>query len=119
MPALECIEAEGKMRKIMVDEDGYLLDAEAWNECVAQALAAREGVPDLTAEKIDILKFIRDYYKKYDFFPILAAVCKRVNRPKDCLVEEFSMPLVAWKLAGLPHPEEPVISLLEAGQSPG
>jgi hypothetical protein len=33
--------------------------------------------------------------------------------------EEFYNPLLAWKLAGLPKPEEPIISLLEAGQSPG
>jgi hypothetical protein len=26
-------------------------------------------------------------------------------------------PLIAWKMAGLPHPEEPIVSLLEAGQS--
>jgi hypothetical protein len=33
--------------------------------------------------------------------------------------EKFFNPLIAWKIAGLPHPEDPVISLLEAGQSPG
>ncbi len=119
MPALECVESEGKTKKIAVDEEGYLLDMDAWDECVAKKLAEQVGMPELTAEKIDILKFIRDYYKKYDFFPILGAVCKQVHKPKDCMVEEFSVPLVAWKIAGLPHPEEPVISLLEAGQSPG
>ncbi len=119
MPALECAAAEGKVRKIALDEDGYLLNMNEWDECVAQSLADREGMPKLTDEKIDILKFIRDYYRKYDFFPILGAVCKWVHKPKDCLVEEFSVPLMAWKLAGLPHPDEPIISLLEAGQTPG
>jgi hypothetical protein len=46
-------------------------------------------------------------------------VCKKISKPKDCMIEEFSAPLVAWKLAGLPHPEEPIISLLTAGQTPG
>jgi TusE/DsrC/DsvC family sulfur relay protein len=119
MPVLDCIETEGKIRKIAVDDDGYLLNMNEWDEHVAQALAEREGMPELTAEKIDILKFIREYYRKYDFFPILGAVCKRISKPKDCMIEEFSVPLVAWKLAGLPHPEEPIISLLTAGQTPG
>ncbi len=119
MPALECVASEGKTRKIAVDEEGYLLDMDEWDECVAKKLAEREGIPALTDDKMDILKFIRSYYKKYDFFPILGAVCKQVHKRKDCMVEEFSVPLIAWKIAGLPHPEEPVISLLEAGQSPG
>jgi hypothetical protein len=50
---------------------------------------------------------------------MLSAICKNVNKPKDCLQEEFYNPLIAWKLAGLPQPEEPLISLLEADQSPG
>jgi sulfur relay (sulfurtransferase) DsrC/TusE family protein len=78
-----------------------------------------EGVGDVTEDKLAILKFIRWYYKKYNFFPMLSAVCKNVNRPRDCFHEEFYNPMLAWKLAGLPHPEEPLISLLEADQTPG
>ena len=44
---------------------------------------------------------------------------KKVHEPTGCVAEKFYNPLIAWKIAGLPHPEEPVISLLEAGQSPG
>lgn len=106
-------------RKIAIDGDGYLLNYDDWNESVANALAEREGIGKVTDEKLAILKFIRWYYKEYNFFPMLSAVCKNVNKPKTCLHEEFYNPLLAWKLAGLPHPEEPLISLLEAGQSPG
>jgi TusE/DsrC/DsvC family sulfur relay protein len=119
MPLLDHIEIQGKTGKIAVDDEGYLVNIDEWDEHVAQALAEREGIPELTEEKLDILKFIHEYYKKYDFFPILGAVCKWVKKPKDCMIEEFTVPLLAWKLAGLPHPEEPIISLLEAGQSPG
>jgi TusE/DsrC/DsvC family sulfur relay protein len=119
MPVLDHIETQGKTGKIAVDDEGYLVNIDEWDEHVAQALAEREGIPELTEEKLDILKFIHEYYKKYDFFPILGAVCKKISKPKDCMIEEFSAPLVAWKLAGLPHPEEPIISLLTAGQTPG
>lgn len=112
MPALN------ENRKLAVDADGYLLHFEDWDENIARAMAAREGINELTPGQLAMLTFIRDYYKKYDFFPLARAVCKRVNEQKDCLHEQFINPLIAWKLAGLPHPEEPVISLLEAGQTP-
>jgi TusE/DsrC/DsvC family sulfur relay protein len=117
MPVLSSIETREK--RVPVDEEGYLTDFEDWDENVARQLARREGVGDLSADKIASLRFIREHYRKFNFFPILRAVCKNVHKPKDCLQEDFLNPLIAWKLAGLPHPEEPVISLLEAGQSPG
>jgi TusE/DsrC/DsvC family sulfur relay protein len=106
-------------KKVLLDDDGYLVHFEDWDESVAQALAAREGVGELTEDRLKMLKFIRDYYKTYDFFPIVNSVCKNLREPKNCIHEKFINPLIAWKIAGLPHPEEPVISLLAAGQSPG
>ena len=108
-----------KKKKILVDEDGYLVQFEDWDESAARALAAREGLEDLASDQVTMLKFIRDYYRTYDFFPIVRSVCKNVHEPKDCVSDKFINPLIAWKIAGLPHPDEPVISLLEAGQSPG
>lgn len=118
MPVLDYLDVNEGTKKVVIDEDGCLVSLDDWNESVARALAERMGYGQLSGDKIAILKFIREYYKKYNFFPILRAVCKNVNKPRTCMQEEFEVPLVAWKLAGLPHPEEPVISLLEAGQSP-
>jgi TusE/DsrC/DsvC family sulfur relay protein len=114
MPVLEY-----KEKKIDVDDEGYLVNFDDWDEGAARALAAREGIDELTGDRIAIVKFIREYYKTFNFFPILNAVCKRVSEPKDCVKEKFMNALVAWKIAGLPRPEEPIVSLLEAGQSPG
>jgi TusE/DsrC/DsvC family sulfur relay protein len=105
--------------RIDLCEGGYLCRFEEWSEEAAQELARREGMPALTEEKLAALRFIRDHYARYAFFPILSAVCRNLHRQKDCLREDFFDPLLAWKLAGLPTPEEPVISLLSAGQSPG
>ncbi len=104
MPVLEYGEV-----KIKIDDDGFLENIDEWNEKVACALAEREGVEELTEDRIDILKFIRAYYKKYNFFPILRAVCKNVHQPKNCLNENFLNPVQAWKIAGLPNPGEEVI----------
>jgi TusE/DsrC/DsvC family sulfur relay protein len=101
-----------------IDDDGYLVNVDDWNEQIACALAEREGVEELTKERIDILKFIHEYYRRYHFFPILNAVCKNVHQPKNCINEQFMDPLTSWKLAGLPKPSENVISIIGYGQTP-
>lgn len=106
-------------KKVLVDEDGYLVHYEDWDEKVAQALAKQEGIAELAADRLNMLKFIRDYYKTYDFFPIVSSICKNLHERKNCVHEKFINPLIAWKIAGLPHPGEPILSLLQAGQSPG
>ena len=114
MPVLQV-----KQRTIAVDDEGYLVNLEDWDEDVAGALAAKADVGELTPESIAMLKFIRDHYRIYNFFPIVNSICRNIHAPKNCVSEKFFNPLIAWKIAGLPHPEEPIISLLEAGQSPG
>lgn len=105
-------------RQIEIDEEGYLRNFDDWSEAVACAVAEREGVEELTKERMDIIRFIRDYYRQYNFFPILNAVCKNVNQPKECINEQFFDPIVAWKIAGLPKPDETIINLLRYGQTP-
>jgi TusE/DsrC/DsvC family sulfur relay protein len=110
------IEVSGK--QIEIDEEGYLRNFDDWTEGVACAIAEREGVEELTRERLDIIRFIRDYYRRYNFFPILNAICKNVNQPRDCINEQFLDPVLAWKIAGLPRPDETMINLLRYGQTP-
>jgi sulfur relay (sulfurtransferase) DsrC/TusE family protein len=65
-------------------------------------LAEREGIGQLNDEHMEIVKFMRSYYKKYHAFPILSYVCKNIHQPKECVSEEFINPEKAWKIAGLP-----------------
>jgi len=110
------IEYEGK--RINVDDEGYLTDFDAWDEVIANALAREEGLEKLTKEQMDIIKFIREYYRQYNFFPILNAVCKNVHQPKNCINEKFINPIKTWRIAGFPKPDELIINLLEYGQTP-
>jgi TusE/DsrC/DsvC family sulfur relay protein len=100
------IEHEGLT--ITIDEDGFLARLEDWTEAVARVLAAREGISGLSEEKLDILKFMREYYQKHHFFPIVRFVCKNVHQPGNCITEQFMDPVKAWKIAGLPNPGEEV-----------
>ena len=103
---------------VAVDADGYLLNMDDWNEKVAEALAVREGEGKLTRERMDVIAFLRDYYVKYNYFPILNAVCLKVHQPNECVREQFIHPLKAWKIAGLPKPPDVVLSYLNYGQVP-
>lgn len=87
-----------------VDDDGFLVNMDDWNEKVACGLAEREGGEKLPKEKMEILYFMRDYYKKFNAFPILNYVCTNIDQPRDCIREKFLDPMKAWKIAGLPKP---------------
>ena len=98
--------------KINVDDEGYLENADDWNEKAARALAEKEGVGELTEDRMEIIRFLREHYKKYNFFPILSSICKNVHQPRECVNEEFMSPLTAWKVAGLPKPNRQVVGYL-------
>jgi tRNA 2-thiouridine synthesizing protein E len=96
-----------------VDEEGYLLDYHQWDEAIAHALAEKEGVGELTPDKMEVIKFMRTYYEKFGFYPIMRYVCKNVHQAKECVNEEFIDPLKAVKIAGLPQPTGEVVAYLK------
>ena len=54
--------------RINLDDEGYLVNGDDWNEKVACALAEREGIEELTKERMEILSFLRDYYRRFNYF---------------------------------------------------
>lgn len=93
-----------KGKEIEVDDEGYLVNQDDWNEEVARAILKELDGPELDKETVEVLNFMRGYYQKFNAFPILNAVCKRLDQPKECVQEKFLDPLLAWKAAGLPRP---------------
>jgi TusE/DsrC/DsvC family sulfur relay protein len=53
------IEVDGKT--IETDANGNLVNLQDWNEDVAKALAAADGI-ELTQEHMDVLEYLRDEY---------------------------------------------------------
>jgi TusE/DsrC/DsvC family sulfur relay protein len=97
--------SEHNKKEIRVDEEGYLENFEDWDETVACDLADREGVSKecpLGEEQIEILRFIRQYYKKFSAVPVVRAVCVHVHQPKKCEYIQFPDPVTACKIAGIP-----------------
>ena len=89
------IEVEGK--KIELDSEGFLVKFEDWNENVACALADSENVSNvcpLTKERIEIFQFMREFYKKFNAFPLARAICTNVHT-KECNLEKFPASLLS------------------------
>lgn len=93
-----------KNKEVEVDEEGFLINQDEWDEDVAQAILKNSNGPELDKETLEILKFMRNYYQKFNAFPVLRSVCKRLDQPRECMQEKFLDPLLAWKAAGLPRP---------------
>jgi dissimilatory sulfite reductase related protein len=98
---------------VEVDKNGYLKNVNAWNEAVAAALAKKEGIKKLTDDHLAVVRFLREYYIRFNSFPVLRMVCTNLHKPKSCMTKPFKMdPLKAWKIAGLPQPAEEAVSYL-------
>jgi sulfur relay (sulfurtransferase) DsrC/TusE family protein len=50
------LEYDGK-QQVGVDEEGFLINFEEWNDDIAHMMAKREGVGTLQEDRLDILKF--------------------------------------------------------------
>jgi tRNA 2-thiouridine synthesizing protein E len=97
-----------KGKEIRLDEEGYLEKFEDWDETVACALADSEGVSrecPLGEQQMEILKFIRQYYKRFGSAPVARAVCVKVEQPGKCEYVQFPDPITACKIAGIPKLE--------------
>ncbi len=105
-------------KSVALDENGYLKNINEWNEKVAQLIALKEGIGVLTKDQLDMVKFINEYYKNYNYFPVLSYICKNINQPKNCVAEKLIDPLVAWKIAGLPKPDDTLINIVKYGVTP-
>ena len=55
-----CIEVGG--RRIFLDPDGFLWDAQDWSEELAQILARESGLQILTDAHWRVLRFVREYF---------------------------------------------------------
>ena len=91
---------------IEVDEDGFMLEPEAWNEDIAKALSTTEGVDVLSEEHWKLVHYLREYYLKFGIAPMIRKLCKETGFPLKKVYELFpSGPAKgACKVAGLAKP---------------
>lgn len=90
--------------QIELDENGFIIDPDLWNEDVARAMAKSAGIDQLTEEHWKVLYFIRDYYKQYHIAPMINILCRETGFSPAYIHTLFPTgpALGACRLAGLP-----------------
>lgn len=93
-------------REIELDEEGFVTDPEDWSEDFASAIAAAEGITDITEDHWKVIYYLRDYFKQYQIAPMIRKLCKDTGFSLKYIYELFPAGPAkgACKLAGLPKP---------------
>lgn len=89
---------------LAVDEDGFLLHAEAWNRAVAQQFADEVGIGSLGDTHWLIIDFMRDRYLVLGALPPMRNLCRKVGVDRNAVKCAFGSCREAWRIAGLPNP---------------
>ncbi len=76
-PQYRKLEFQGKL--ILLDEDGYLVDDKDWCEELAAHLASLDAVA-LGDDHWQVIRFIRDYYLRFQGAPMARIIVKRLNK---------------------------------------
>jgi tRNA 2-thiouridine synthesizing protein E len=89
----------------VLDEEGYLIDAHAWEPAFTEVRAEEINL-QLTDKHWELIDLIRDKYLRLGAVPPMRSVCKAVGIDRFTLKQQFGSCLTLWKMAGLPNPGE-------------
>jgi tRNA 2-thiouridine synthesizing protein E len=89
-----------------VDAEGFLTDAQQWNEQLAEAIARENGIPELTERHWLVVKFMRDRFLTTGTAPTIRSLGKESGVPIKELYQLFPKgpAKLAAKIGGIPKP---------------
>jgi tRNA 2-thiouridine synthesizing protein E len=90
-----------------VDADGFLTKPEQWNEQIAQAIAAENGVAELSDRHWLVVRFMRERYLASGTAPSIRSLGKESGVPIKELYQLFPKgpAKLAAKIGGIPKPK--------------
>ena len=93
--------------RVEVDDQGFLVDFTRWNKAVAAALAADEGIAELTEAHWTVIDFLRDHQEAKGVAPMIRVLCKGVGMTLQQIYDLFpgGPAKCACRVAGLPRPD--------------
>ncbi len=96
----------GEIKKLSVDEDGFLINSNDWSEDFAEAIAKEEGIEKLTEEHWKVIHFLRNYFTTYGTCPPIRMVVKETGFQLKKIYDLFPTGPAkgACRLAGAPKP---------------
>jgi TusE/DsrC/DsvC family sulfur relay protein len=89
-----------------IDAEGFLTDAGEWTEQIATAIAAANGVPELTDRHWQVVRFMRETYLRDGQAPSIRSLGKTSGVGIKELYQLFPKgpAKLAAKIAGIPKP---------------
>lgn len=89
--------------KDLLDENGFLKDFSVWNEEIAQIIANMLGISILTPKHWELIYYLRNYYIKNKFPPLISTICSDTGYSLQDIYELFpkSLLLGLFKVSGL------------------
>jgi dissimilatory sulfite reductase related protein len=91
---------------LLFDEDGFLINTDAWSRETAELLAEMDGLGNLDSEHWAVISYLREMHMKSGGLPVMSRVCRRLDLGKHGVHRLFSSCREAWRVAGLPNPGE-------------
>ena len=92
---------------VEVDAEGFLTNATQWNEEIAEAIAAENGIAELTDRHWLVIDFMRNRYLETGAAPSIRALGKESGVAVKELYELFPKgpAKLAAKIGGIPKPK--------------
>ncbi|MBN2412075.1 TusE/DsrC/DsvC family sulfur relay protein [candidate division KSB1 bacterium] len=93
--------------QVELDDEGFMTNPEQWNEDIARALAAEEGITELTDKHWEIINFVRKDAKEKGQVPTIRRMNKAGGIATKDLYELFpnGPAKKAAKISGYPKPQ--------------
>ena len=90
-----------------VDAEGFLTNPQQWNEHIAEAIAAQNGIPELTERHWLVVRFMRDRFLQTGTAPSIRSLGKESGVPVKELYQLFPKgpARLAAKIGGIPKPK--------------
>ena len=91
---------------VNVDAEGFMTDPQQWNEHLAEEIALKNGIPELTDRHWLVVKFMRDRYLTTGTAPSIRSLGKESGVPIKELYQLFPKgpAKLAAKIGGIPKP---------------
>jgi tRNA 2-thiouridine synthesizing protein E len=89
-----------------LDAEGFLTDPAQWNDELARAIAADNGIPELNDRHWLVVRFMRDRYLQTGSAPSIRSLGKESGVPVKELYELFPKgpAKLAARIGGIPKP---------------
>jgi TusE/DsrC/DsvC family sulfur relay protein len=90
-----------------IDAEGFLTDPAQWNESIAGAIAAENGIPELTDRHWQVVRYMRERYLQTGAAPSIRSLGKESGVPVKELYQLFPKgpAKLAAKIGGIPKPK--------------